>query len=255
MAPHILKSSLQYLYDNFRNASPAALYGVTKTFFVSDQSVNEARTFLNQILDDPNQTDTLVKNPASKSATTSNKLNQITKLNPSQEKNDGTMSDSALTNPMSSLPETANKKRRPSMAKALVILGLSKKSNSASNLTNNKRLGFARSEEYGVMPELRNRNLSPSSGDSSAEDKKPKLWSGTLKLPHERPLNEFVENLGPGQKVSRQVLGLACLGEIKLKMNIEKQKLTIQVVEVKKLKPKIGYRILPSKIDCFIYKI
>ncbi|CAF0795590.1 unnamed protein product [Brachionus calyciflorus] len=214
---------------------------------IVDLNNKGANNFTNSnLINDPNQTDTLVKNPASKSATTSNKLNQITKLNPSQEKNDGTMSDSALTNPMNSLPETANKKRRPSMAKALVILGLSKKSNSASNLTNNKRLGFARSEEYGVMPELRNRNLSPSSGDSSAEDKKPKLWSGTLKLPHERPLNEFVENLGPGQKVSRQVLGLACLGEIKLKMNIEKQKLTIQVVEVKKLKPKIGYRILPN---------
>jgi hypothetical protein len=52
MAPNILKSSLEYLYENLRNASPGALYGVTKTFFVSDQSVNEARAFLNQILDD-----------------------------------------------------------------------------------------------------------------------------------------------------------------------------------------------------------
>lgn len=160
--------------------------------------------------------------------------------------NDGTMSDSALTNPMNNFPETANKKRRPSMAKALVILGLSKKSNSASNLTGNKRFGFARSEEYGMLPELRNRNLSPSSGDSSVDDKKPKLWSGALKLPHEKPFNEFIENLGPGQKVSRQVLGLPCLGEIKLEMNIQNQRLSIQVFEVKKLKPKIGHRILPS---------
>lgn len=59
-------------------------------------------------------------------------------------------------------------KRRPSMAKALVILGLSKKSNSASNLTMGKRFGFARSEEYGVMPELRNRNLSPPASDGGA---------------------------------------------------------------------------------------
>lgn len=93
------------------------------------------------------------------------------------EKTDGTLSDSALTNPISTIPETLNnKKRRPSMAKALVILGLSKKSNSASNLTLGKRFGFARSEEYGVMPELRNRNLSPSSGDSGAEDKKPRYF-------------------------------------------------------------------------------
>jgi hypothetical protein len=31
-----------------------ALYGVTKTFFVSDQAVNEARDFLHHILDDQN---------------------------------------------------------------------------------------------------------------------------------------------------------------------------------------------------------
>jgi hypothetical protein len=65
-----------------------------------------------------------------------------------------------------------NKKRRPSMAKALVILGLSKKSNSASNLVHGKRFGFARSEEIGVAPELRNRNLSPP--ESEEGQKQPK---------------------------------------------------------------------------------
>ena len=94
------------------------------------------------------------------------------------EKNDGTMSDSALTNPTTTAPDNpANKKRRPSMAKALVILGLSKKSNSASNLAYGKRFGFARSEEYGVVaPELRNRTLSATaSGESSGnEDRTPK---------------------------------------------------------------------------------
>ena len=50
------------------------------------------------------------------------------KMGSSLEKTDGTMSDSALTN--SAMPENANKKRRPSMAKALVILGLSKKNQS-----------------------------------------------------------------------------------------------------------------------------
>ena len=85
------------------------------------------------------------------------------------DKLDGALSDSAT------IPETTNnKKRRPSMAKALVILGLSKKSNSASNLAHGKRFGFARSEEIGVLPELRNRNLSPpgGSGDSSGGDEK-----------------------------------------------------------------------------------
>jgi hypothetical protein len=66
VAPHILKSSLEYLYESFRNATPAALYGVNKTFFVSDQSINEARTFLTSILEDQKQTDMKVKEIALK---------------------------------------------------------------------------------------------------------------------------------------------------------------------------------------------
>jgi hypothetical protein len=61
VAPNILKSSLEYLYDNLRSASPGSLYGVNKTFFVSDQSLNEARSFLNHILEDPKCTDLRIK--------------------------------------------------------------------------------------------------------------------------------------------------------------------------------------------------
>lgn len=52
VAPHILKSSLEYLYESFRSASPGSLYGINKTFFVADQTINEARVFLNQIVED-----------------------------------------------------------------------------------------------------------------------------------------------------------------------------------------------------------
>jgi hypothetical protein len=74
--------------------------------------------------------------PASQDTTTNAKSKANLQMNNSlSEKNDGTLSDSALSNPMTTMiSETSNKKRRPSMAKALVILGLSKKSNSASNL-------------------------------------------------------------------------------------------------------------------------
>lgn len=52
IAPNLLESSLQYLYDSFRNASPSSLYGIDKTFFISDMSINEARAFLTQIVED-----------------------------------------------------------------------------------------------------------------------------------------------------------------------------------------------------------
>lgn len=59
-------------------------------------------------------------------------LNKISKVGEiiASEKTDGTVSDSSA----SQTEGGAGKKRRPSMAKALVILGLSKKSNSTNNL-------------------------------------------------------------------------------------------------------------------------
>ena len=49
----LIKTSLSYLYQNFRNASPLSLYGVDKTFFVMDQSINECRSFLTTIVHNP----------------------------------------------------------------------------------------------------------------------------------------------------------------------------------------------------------
>lgn len=76
-----------------------------------------------------------------------------------------------------------------------------------------------------------------------------RLWSGALKLPHEQAFSEFIDNLGPGQKVSRQALGLPCLGEIKMSLFLDQQKLNIEVIEVKNLKQKTGYKILPSRLN------
>ena len=55
MSPKILHSSLEYMYQNIRSASPMSLYGIDKTFFVADQSMNEARGFLQEIFEDSNQ--------------------------------------------------------------------------------------------------------------------------------------------------------------------------------------------------------
>jgi len=69
-----------------------------------------------------NQTDT--KTPPPSSITTNEKINK------SEQRTDGTVSDSVL----SSQPES-NRKRKPSVqSKAFVILGLSKKANSSANL-------------------------------------------------------------------------------------------------------------------------
>ncbi len=87
--------------------------------------------------------------------TTSASLVSTEKTNKPEQRNDGTVSDSGLSS-----HGDVNRKKRPSIhSKAFVILGLSKKANSASNLGYGKRCGFQRSEEIGVQPHLRNRAL------------------------------------------------------------------------------------------------
>jgi hypothetical protein len=73
-----------------------------------------------------------------------------------------------------------------------------------------------------------------------------RVWSGAFKLPHESPYHLFIENLGPGQKVSRQVLGLPCLGEVKMSLYLEKEKFVVEVSQARNLKQKTGYRVLPG---------
>ena len=68
-------------------------------------------------------------------------------------------------------------------------------------------------------------------------------------MPHELPFSEFISNLGPGQRVSRQALGLPCLGEVKLNLSLDKKKLCIEIFEAKNLKQKTGYRVIPGIIN------
>jgi hypothetical protein len=127
---------------NISNSVTGGAYGGSKmitdpiqNFFPSKNQANNINN-LNSIKPVSQDTSVNAKNKSNLQTNNSGQFN----LN---EKNDGTLSDSALSNPMTSMiSENANKKRRPSMAKALVILGLSKKSNSASNLAYGKINSF-----------------------------------------------------------------------------------------------------------------
>ncbi|CAF2707840.1 unnamed protein product [Rotaria sp. Silwood2] len=202
------------------------------------------------------------------------KVNEINKKPISNEKtvkfnqpNDGSVSDSILSSQTDS-----NKKRRPSMSsKAFVILGLSKKANSSSNI-GCKRYGFQRSEEIGVQPHLRNRALqrqiskekeTPSSAPPTDSSRSPfngalqrdqyysmphniELWSGALKLPHEHQFSEFIEGLGTGQLVGRQVLASPCHGEIQIGLRDHQGLLEIEIVRARNLPQKVIYKTPPA---------
>ncbi|CAF3542722.1 unnamed protein product [Adineta steineri] len=216
-------------------------------------------TIINSTINNPTAIETSVPS-------TSIVNGKISKLD---QRNDGTVSDSAL----SSQSET-NKKRQPSMSsKALVILGLSKKANSSSNLGCAKRYGFQRSEEIGVQPHLRSRALqqqtskenetpssappmvstkslfagaSPQNQSQSMPNDMIKLWSGALKLPHEHQFTEFIEGLGKGQLVGRQVLASPCHGEIQIGIRNQNSYLEVEIVRARNLIQKPYYKMPPA---------
>ncbi|UJR36942.1 hypothetical protein I4U23_029651 [Adineta vaga] len=204
--------------------------------------------------------------PPSSSSTTTKTNVSNGKSTKAEQRNDGTLSDSAL-----STQSEPNKKRQPSMSsKALVILGLSKKANSSSNLGGGKRYGFQRSEEVGVQPHLRNRTLqqqtskeneTPSSAPPSISSPRSlfntttqhslptdmaKLWSGGLKLPHEHQFTEFIEDLGKGQLVGRQVLASPCHGEIQVGLRNQNGLLEVEIVRARNLIQKSFYKLPPA---------
>lgn len=59
-------------------------------------------------------------------------------------------------------------------------------------------------------------------------------------------LNEFIEGLGPGQLVGRQVLGAPSLGDIQLTLRNNKGYLEVEVVRARDLQPRAGSKVLPG---------
>ncbi|VDL94407.1 unnamed protein product [Schistocephalus solidus] len=62
----------------------------------------------------------------------------------------------------------------------------------------------------------------------------------------EAHLGEFVEGLGPGQLVGRQVLGMPCLGEIQLSFFDRKGHLEVEVIRARGLQQKNSSKALPT---------
>lgn len=62
----------------------------------------------------------------------------------------------------------------------------------------------------------------------------------------ENNVRQFVEGLGPGQLVSRQVLGSPCLGEVQLGLADRKGHLEVEVIRARGLVPKPGSKTVPG---------
>ncbi|TKR82721.1 hypothetical protein L596_016404 [Steinernema carpocapsae] len=113
-----------------------------------------------------------------------------------------------------------------------------------------KRTGFARSEEVGVPEGLSiptdrfqqqhfTKQVSKESTDSSHSD-------NYMPILPEGPLGNFLDDLGPGQVVGRQVLASPVLGEIELIITPIQSGLDVEVVRARNLKVKPDIKITPS---------
>ncbi|XP_055549948.1 regulating synaptic membrane exocytosis protein 2 isoform X3 [Wyeomyia smithii] len=176
---------------------------------------------------------------------------------------DGSLSDTAVIQSLDSrrkLDQRSPKSETPTRDRERFGAGMGKKSNSTSQLSatgRKRRMGFGkrgknsftvhRSEE--VLPgEVRgglSRGSSASSdGEGSADGDR---WSPLLRVAGDTgPLSDFIEGLGPGQLVGRQVLGAPALGDIQLSMCYQKGSLEVEVIRARGLQARPGSKVLPA---------
>ena len=64
----------------------------------------------------------------------------------------------------------------------------------------------------------------------------------------EGKFRDFIEGLGPGQLVGRQVLATPSLGDIQLSMCDRKSKLEVEVIRARGLQCKSGSKMLPGTL-------
>ncbi|XP_007465379.1 PREDICTED: regulating synaptic membrane exocytosis protein 2 isoform X3 [Lipotes vexillifer] len=171
----------------------------------------------------------------------------------SLEKNDGSQSDTAV-----GTLGTSSKKRRSSIgAKMVAIVGLSRKSRSASQLSQTEASGkklrstVQRSTETGLAVEMRNwmtRQASRESTDGSMNSysSEGNLIFPGVRLASDSQFSDFLDGLGPAQLVGRQTLATPAMGDIQVGMMDKKGQLEVEIIRARGLVVKPGSKTLPA---------
>lgn len=66
-------------------------------------------------------------------------------------------------------------------------------------------------------------------------------------------LSDFIEGIGPGQLVGRQVLGAPSLGEIQLSLSYTKGYLEVEVIRARYLQAKPGTKVVPGEMNFLLF--
>ncbi|XP_048007870.1 regulating synaptic membrane exocytosis protein 2 isoform X24 [Megalobrama amblycephala] len=171
----------------------------------------------------------------------------------SLEKTDGSQSDTAV-----GLVGTDVKKRRSSIgAKMAAVVGLSRKSRSASQLSQTEAGGkklrstIQRSTETGLAVEMRSRMTRQASRESTDGSMNSYSSEGNLIFPGVRlssdsQFTDFLDGLGPAQLVGRQSLATPSMGDIQIGMVEKKGALEVEVIRARGLVGKPGSKALPA---------
>ncbi|XP_036120197.1 regulating synaptic membrane exocytosis protein 2 isoform X12 [Molossus molossus] len=171
----------------------------------------------------------------------------------SLEKNDGSQSDTAV-----GALGTSSQKRRSSIgAKVVAIVGLSRKSRSASQLSQTEAGGkklrstVQRSTETGLAVEMRNwmtRQASRESTDGSMNSysSEGNLIFPGVRLASDSQFSDFLDGLGPAQLVGRQTLATPAMGDIQVGMMDKKGQLEVEIIRARGLVVKPGSKTLPA---------
>ncbi|XP_051575092.1 regulating synaptic membrane exocytosis protein 2 isoform X11 [Myxocyprinus asiaticus] len=171
----------------------------------------------------------------------------------SLEKTDGSQSDTAV-----SLVGTVDKKRRSSIgAKMAAVVGLSRKSRSASQLSQTEAGGkklrstIQRSTETGLAVEMRSRMTRQASRESNDGSMNSYSSEGNLIFPGVRlssdsQFSDFLDGLGPAQLVGRQTLATPPMGDIQIGMVEKKGALEVEIIRARGLVGKPGSKALPA---------
>ncbi|XP_050553090.1 regulating synaptic membrane exocytosis protein 2 isoform X18 [Spodoptera frugiperda] len=178
---------------------------------------------------------------------------------PPDEKTDGSLSDTALGGAGELEPATDDVllKAEP---RDYFGPGMGKKSNSTSQLSatgRKRRLGFGkrgknsftvqRSEEV-VPGEMRGGMSGVSRASSASSENDEDRWSPGMRGSGSDGggLSDFIDGLGPGQLVGRQLLGAPTQGDVQLSMCYQKGFLEVEVIRARGLVSQPGRRTLPA---------
>ncbi|XP_064076955.1 regulating synaptic membrane exocytosis protein 2 isoform X9 [Vanessa tameamea] len=178
---------------------------------------------------------------------------------PPDEKADGSLSDTALggTSEIEPANDDVLLKAEP---RDYFGPGMGKKSNSTSQLSatgRKRRLGFGkrgknsftvqRSEEV-VPGEMRGGTGVSRASSASSENDDGRFSPGMRGSGSSDGggLSDFIDGLGPGQLVGRQLLGAPTLGDVQLSMCYQKGFLEVEVIRARGLQAKQGSRTLPA---------